>query len=99
MTENVMIPGDTVYIDFHDSEIRNRSAKMCVHHGAKMAVKIMASDIDLMRFGSGSNLERLLKTIPGCVSDRDIHGLIAKKRQKLLQAYERLAGCDRMRAP
>jgi hypothetical protein len=50
------------------------------------------------RLGGRGNLQRLPDTVPWRINNRHVYGLLAKERQKLLQAYKSFARSNRVRA-
>ncbi len=96
--EQLVVPGEAVYIDFHDPQVWSRRSEVHVHHRRQVALEIVRCDIHLERIGGSGDLERLPHPIPYRVNDRDIHRLLAKIGQEIAQADQGFARADRVRA-
>src|SRR3954466_14880160 len=56
MSKELVIPRQSIDIDFHDPQIRHGRAEMSVHQRAEVAVKVMRRDVDLEGVRGSSDL-------------------------------------------
>ena len=60
----LVVPGEAIDVDLHDSQVGHRGGEMRVYHGAQVTVEIVRRDVDLVRLGEGVSIPVTFIVVP-----------------------------------